>query len=56
MTTKKDYLAIAQAIKENMNAEHAPQLIALELANHFEKSNPRFDRKRFLKACGLLNN
>lgn len=27
--------------------------IAEDAADHFEQSNPRFDRARFMKACGL---
>ena len=28
--------------------------IATDAANHFEQSNPRFDRARFMKACGIF--
>ena len=27
--------------------------MATDLANYFEKENPRFDRTRFFDACGL---
>tara|TARA_R100000306_G_C4245196_1_gene77690 strand:- start:105 stop:227 length:123 start_codon:yes stop_codon:yes gene_type:complete len=28
-------------------------MIVVELADTFEKDNPRFDRARFIEACGL---
>lgn len=31
----------------------ALETVAVELADHFETDNPRFDRARFLAACGL---
>lgn len=58
--TKKDYLRLAQALKDSkpINSRDLPVAmiawensvltITLTLAN----DNPRFDRKRFLNACG----
>lgn len=64
MLTRKDYKAIARYISETKPANGMPvdwqagcyaacERIGLLLANHFEADNPRFDRARFLKACGL---
>ena len=54
--TRKDYILNADAIK----AQHKPhndtetvQEIALSLADLLEGDNPRFDRDRFLTACGV---
>ena len=35
------------------DAETALSLVATILADSFEKENQRFDRARFLKACGI---
>lgn len=49
--TKKDFVAIARAIAaignmiDRQNAAHA-------IADHAASVNPRFDRARFLAACG----
>lgn len=55
MLTRKDYKAIAEIIKANTNNECAAGAynIGLELADYFAKDNPRFDKDKFLKACGL---
>jgi hypothetical protein len=34
-------------------AEVISDAIAQDLATYFERDNPRFDRARFLKACGI---
>ncbi len=58
--TRKDYVLIAEALKKarptpsDYNSAHVQfradvTLIADALAN----DNPRFDRERFLKACGV---
>lgn len=54
--TKKDYELIAKAISR-VTAMPAPyryggQYSALALADVLGKDNPRFDKERFLKACG----
>jgi len=61
--TRKDYVAIAAAIKDRVTiAQHiqgAAQRIghytelAREIAEVMARDNPRFDRARFLKACGV---
>lgn len=47
-TTKKDFEAIAEIIYTS----HTAGQIAWDLAAYFEAQNPRFDRIRFLEACG----
>jgi hypothetical protein len=58
--TKKDYELIAKAINWGVNGNtvvvdgdvHA---IIYNLANALENNNAKFDRDRFLTACGLPN-
>lgn len=63
--TRKDYATIAACIKATMNdnddtedrvdnavRQHVASL-ASALAREFAKDNPRFDRPRFLAACGV---
>jgi len=45
--TRKHFEAIAKVLKRN---EADPNLIA-EIAGVLADSNPRFDEKRFIKAC-----
>lgn len=60
--TKKDYVAISNIIAMlNMPDDETKALdsiytasLVLELANYMTKDNPRFDRVRFFKACGLV--
>ena len=54
--TKKDYVAIAKVIHDNYGvspSDVAREKIALALADVFKLDNPRFDRVRFLVACGV---
>lgn len=52
--TKKDYVAIAAIIVEHKNDRYRPaHTIALALAGYFATDNARFDRARFLRACGI---
>ena len=57
--TKKDYIAIANAIKGERGCHSDPACIetcdslADAIAYEFEKDSARFDRARFLKACGV---
>jgi hypothetical protein len=56
--TRKDYQLIATALKDALGAVDHPQrvgavLAAQELAYRLRDDNPRFDRKKFLEACGL---
>ena len=60
--TRKDYVAIAAAIHRTgmavnigpkKTAEYAIRLAATDIAATMAADNPRFDRARFLKACGV---
>lgn len=60
--TRKDYVAIAASIHrtgmavnigKRKTAEYALNLVAIDVAAQMAHDNPRFDRARFLKACGI---
>lgn len=62
--TRKDYIAIARVISDAALIQCGTQSevelqagvrrrIAHELSDILAKDNPRFDRERFLKACGI---
>lgn len=61
--TRKDYVIIAESIKGSINYEksfnnnqdgaNALKFLALTLSSSLETDNPRFNRARFLDACGV---
>jgi len=57
--TRKDYVAIAAAINQAVPLYPSPaganalRCVSLEIADKMANDNPRFDRARFLKACGV---
>ena len=61
--TRKDYVAFAALIKSHMTGDlehetsHQNDMkvsgMARDMADLFSRDNPRFDRERFLKACGV---
>ncbi len=61
--TRKDYILIAEAVKASRpETPHSPDdkpylsqcfATANALARALANDNPRFDRERFLKACGV---
>jgi hypothetical protein len=60
--TRKDYVLIADAIRtqieisakfEEEESRAAARNIAYDLAWKLSEDNPRFDRARFLTACGV---
>jgi hypothetical protein len=62
--TRKDYVLIAQVIKAQIDMSNkfqeelskvGAQNIAYDLAWKLSEDNPRFDRSRFLEACGVNN-
>jgi len=66
MLTKKDFMMIATTIASHHDTIEAcdgdfyeggrydaANNIAWKLADYFATQNPRFDRSRFMKACGL---
>lgn len=56
--TRKDYELIAAAIKatkppsHHQAADQQHEWTASTLADALGRDNPRFDRERFIKACG----
>ena len=61
--TKKDYVLIAANIADVMDWAHdadtdaitAIEAVAERVATALKADNPRFDRARFLAACGVNN-
>ena len=55
--TRKHYVAIAEILRARKGiwstAELARKDIAERIADTMANDNPRFDRARFLKACGV---
>lgn len=61
--SKKDYETIARALAAHTHTQNETQFdagwtsaareIAIDLAHICANDNPRFDRARFLKACGI---
>lgn len=62
--TRKDYKKIAEVIKDRIDdteADADSHYIVLArlgraIADIMEQDNDRFDRVRFLDACGIVNN
>lgn len=57
--TRKDYIAFAKAIKNTLDEtgetlDHSPvmQKMVQKTADVFVADNPRFDRPKFIQACG----
>ena len=53
MLTRKDFQAIADIIRENRKCMNAEKHIAEMFADYLATKNPKFDREKFLKACGI---
>lgn len=64
MITKKDFKAVAEIIKreytyfddtgeDDVEGKQATSSIAFRLADYLATQNLRFDRQKFLDACGL---
>jgi hypothetical protein len=58
--TRKDYVMIAEILKANredfVQGDEGLSLLYIlshQIANGLEEDNPRFDRQRFLVACGV---
>lgn len=57
--SRKDYVAFARIIKTNLEISHSPlervtvKGVATDMADLFAADNPRFDRQKFLTACGF---
>jgi hypothetical protein len=56
--TKKHYEAIAAAFHAYISTNTGTNIakpIAKDLADYFAAENPKFDRERFLAACGITH-
>lgn len=59
--TRKDYVMTAEAIKDAADEAITPVMlegiktVATYLADGMKLDNPRFDRGRFLAACGFAS-
>ena len=58
--TRKDYVMIAEILKANredfVQGDEGMSLLYIlshQIANGLQEDNPRFDRARFLTACGV---
>ena len=52
--TRKDYVMIAEVIATSWHSSaETKRDLAQNMADALETDNPRFDRDRFLKACGV---
>jgi hypothetical protein len=50
--TRKDYVMIAKVFARSAGDDLA-KLLAEDLADKLQADNPRFDRARFIEACGI---
>lgn len=60
--TKKDFELIASSLKKsfeeaqgNLNQECTVEGLIIDLSDTLASKNPRFDKQKFLKACGIDN-
>lgn len=53
--TRKDYVMIADVIKnlDEVMDSYALEVLADNMADALQGDNPRFERARFLSACGV---
>lgn len=56
--TKKDFEAIAQLIRPTADPDNPVEVevirnLAERMAAMFARENPRFDRNKFMQACGF---
>ena len=57
--SRKHYIEVAKVIQDQMllnggqRTETVLKAVAESLADMFKQDNPRFDRSRFMDACGL---
>ena len=66
MATKRDFITVSNSIKANMDKARGEMSVdgfkayfalTMELADNmadkYQNDNPRFDRQRFMSACGF---
>lgn len=59
MPTKKTFIAVADAIAREARIAPTPEaffqtrMVASSIAAAFAQENPRFDREKFMDACGV---
>jgi hypothetical protein len=55
--TRKDYVILAEVIKnlDEVIDSYALEVLADNMADALESDNPRFNRHRFLVACGVYD-
>ena len=51
--TKKHFIALAREIHDSDNDTQTKTFAAMVIIRVAQDDNPRFDRYRFLEACGL---
>lgn len=54
MFTKKHYEAIAFVLNDARQAKAKPSGVVRRLADLFQDDNPHFNRRRFVEACGII--
>lgn len=60
MFTRQHYKAVAEIIKKHSSEDNFSikvidvDVLTYHLADYFAKDNERFDREKFLEACGCL--
>jgi hypothetical protein len=53
--TRRHFIRVAGIVKRmDVTDVHYRQNLAWEFASMFAEDNPRFDRQKFLAACGVL--
>lgn len=55
MMTRKDYIAVSNILKDRKASIPEDAYIGLvnDVANYMSSDNPRFEKSRFIEACGL---
>jgi len=54
--TKKDFVALAQLVQDYAaTTDGSTRALAIFLADFCAARNPRFNRTKFLRACGILD-
>jgi hypothetical protein len=63
--TRKDFVLIAKIFNKNMNdktianhkysGQEIVKAMACQMADVLKTTNPQFDHKRFLEACGIVD-